>query len=62
MRQVLEQRLAQLEAELAKGHQQLIALQQTILRIEGAITICQELLTTDLLKESAQESAPEEEA
>ena len=53
MREQLEQRLTALRAERERGaamlaelDQQRAGLQQTVLRIEGAMQLCQELLNT----------------
>ena len=53
MREQLEKRLAELQAEhqqgtaaLAEMDRQRVSMQQTVLRIAGAIQLCQELLNT----------------
>lgn len=59
--QLIQQRLQQLEAEMAKGQQQLNVLEQrrddvqnTLLRLSGAMQVLNEILTT------AESANPEE--
>lgn len=63
MREQIEKRLAELQAEYSRGQevaaqmeQERINLQQTLLRISGAIQLCHELLT----QPAAAQPAPAE--
>lgn len=62
--QDIQQRLQQLRTEIAKGEQQLDALEQrredierTLLRLAGAVQVLSELLATDTQPHSTAESA-----
>ena len=65
MRQQLEQRLQQLKTEFESGQKVLAELeakqaniQSTLLRIQGAIQLLEELLSTDSTKNGGDEQSP----